>query len=107
MFLLQQVLAVPAALVCTKQNIDLLFVIPVFDGFRVILFQQTGGLNQSEMEAGLEMNMDFSLAIINAFNMGDMFNGVGYQIRPYEVLPGKTDETMLNNLDIMQRCNAG
>ena len=72
-----------------------------FDGFRVILFQQTGGLNQSEMEAGLEMNMDFSLAIINAFNMGDMFNGVGYQIRPYEVLPGKTDETMLNNLDIM------
>ena len=72
-----------------------------FDGFRVILFQQTGGLNQAEMEAGLEMNMDFSLAIINAFNMGDMFNGVGYQIRPYEVVPGKTDEIMAKNLDLM------
>ena len=53
------------------------------------------------MEAGLEMNMDFSLAIINAFNMGDMFNGVGYQIRPYEVVPGKTDEIMAKNLDLM------
>src|SRR5215831_3179351 len=30
-----------------------------FDGFRVMLFQQSGGLNQSESEAGLEMNVDF------------------------------------------------
>ena len=72
-----------------------------FDGFRVILFQQTGGLNQAEMEAGLEMNMDFSLAVLNAFNMGDMFNGLGYQIRPFEVTPGKTDEVMQQNLDFM------
>ena len=72
-----------------------------FDGFRVILFQQTGGLDQVEMEAGLEMNLDFSMAIINAFNMGDMFNGVGYQIRPYEVVSGKTDEVMQENLDFM------
>ena len=72
-----------------------------FDGFRVILFQQTGGLNQAEMEAGLEMNMDFSLAVLNAFNMGDMFNGLGYQIRPYEVVSGKTDEVMQQNLDFM------
>ncbi len=72
-----------------------------FDGFRVILFQQTGGLDQVEMEAGLEMNLDFSMAIINAFNMGDMFNGVGYQIRPYEVVSGKTDEVMQKNLDFM------
>ena len=39
-----------------------------FDGFRVILFQQSGGLNQSEAEAGLEMNMDFFLGILNALN---------------------------------------
>ena len=72
-----------------------------FDGFRVILFQQTGGLNQSEMEAGLVMNMDFSLAVLNAFNMGDMFNGVGYQIRPYEVNKGETDKILQKNLDLM------
>src|SRR5262249_10946747 len=32
-----------------------------FDGFRVMLFQQSGGLDQSEAEAGLEMNVDFFL----------------------------------------------
>ncbi|MDP9263447.1 MAG: 2-hydroxyglutaryl-CoA dehydratase, partial [Acidobacteriota bacterium] len=33
-----------------------------FDGFRVMLFQQAGGLNQSEAEAGLCMNLDFFLS---------------------------------------------
>jgi predicted nucleotide-binding protein (sugar kinase/HSP70/actin superfamily) len=32
-----------------------------FDGFRVLLFQQSGGLNQAEAKAGLEMNLDFFL----------------------------------------------
>src|SRR5512146_1937004 len=56
-----------------------------FDGFRVLIFQQTGGLEQEEMEAGLEMNLDFFLGIINAMNVGDIINDVAYQIRPYEV----------------------
>ncbi|MCA9661959.1 MAG: 2-hydroxyglutaryl-CoA dehydratase, partial [Myxococcales bacterium] len=30
-----------------------------FDGFRVMLFQQKGGLSQSEVEAGLKMDLDF------------------------------------------------
>ncbi|MEO8447463.1 MAG: 2-hydroxyglutaryl-CoA dehydratase, partial [bacterium] len=30
-----------------------------FDGFRVLLFQQTAGLSQEEAEAGLELNLDF------------------------------------------------
>src|SRR5438309_5687745 len=53
-----------------------------FDGFRVLLFQQSGGLNQSEVEAGLEMNLDFFLNLLNAMNMGDVLNEVAYQIRP-------------------------
>jgi predicted nucleotide-binding protein (sugar kinase/HSP70/actin superfamily) len=56
-----------------------------FDGFRVLLFQQSGGLNQSDAEAGLEMNLDFFLGILNALNCGDIMNEVGYAIRPYEV----------------------
>jgi predicted nucleotide-binding protein (sugar kinase/HSP70/actin superfamily) len=40
-----------------------------FDGFRVLLFQQSGGLNQADAEAGLEMNLDFFLGILNALNM--------------------------------------
>ena len=35
------------------------------------------------------MNLDFFLAILNAMNMGDLLNEVGYQIRPYEVEPGR------------------
>ena len=61
-----------------------------FDKFRVLLFQQSGGLNQAEAEAGLEMNVDFFLAILNALNIGDILNDVAYQIRPYEVNAGET-----------------
>jgi predicted nucleotide-binding protein (sugar kinase/HSP70/actin superfamily) len=62
-----------------------------FDGFRVILFQQTGGFSQSGAEAGLEMNLDFFLGMINASNFADVLNEVAYAIRPYEVRPGATD----------------
>ncbi len=48
-----------------------------FDGFRVLLFQQSGGLNQSDAEAGLEMNLDFFLGILNALNCGDVHQRSG------------------------------
>ena len=72
-----------------------------FDGFRVLLFQQSGGLNQAEAEAGLEMNLDFFLGILNAMNMGDIINDVAYQIRPYEVNPGETDRVLDECLDLL------
>lgn len=65
-----------------------------FDGFRILLFQQTEGLKQSEVEAGLELNLDFSLGILNAMSMGDLLNDVAYQIRPYEVNPGETGRVL-------------
>jgi predicted nucleotide-binding protein (sugar kinase/HSP70/actin superfamily) len=73
-----------------------------FDGFRVMLFQQSGGLNQSEAEAGLEMNVDFFLAILNALNMGDLINDVGYQVRPYEAAVGETDAVMKECMGSLQ-----
>ncbi len=72
-----------------------------FDGFRVLIFQQTGGLEQDEMEAGLEMNLDFFLGILNAINIGDIINDVAYQIRPYEVTPGETDKVLNDAMDMM------
>ncbi len=72
-----------------------------FDGFRVLIFQQTGGLEQDEMEAGLEMNLDFFLGILNAMNIGDIINDVAYQIRPYEVTPGETDKVLAECMDLM------
>mgnify|MGYP001254108831 FL=1 len=72
-----------------------------FDGFRVLIFQQTGGLEQDEMEAGLEMNLDFFLGILNAMNIGDIINDVAYQIRPFEVVPGQTDKVLEECMDLM------
>jgi len=72
-----------------------------FDGFRVLLFQQTGGLNQAEAEAGLEMNLDFFLLVLNAMNVGDIINDVAYQIRPFEVNPGETDRVLEECMDLL------
>lgn len=72
-----------------------------FDGFRVLIFQQTGGLEQAEVEAGLEMNLDFFLGIINAMNIGDILNDVAYQIRAFEVNPGETDKVLEECMEMM------
>jgi len=76
-----------------------------FDGFRVLLFQQSGGLSQAEAEAGLQMDLDFFLGILNALNMGDCINELAYLVRPYEVREGETnralDEVMDDMHDVM------
>jgi predicted nucleotide-binding protein (sugar kinase/HSP70/actin superfamily) len=72
-----------------------------FDGFRVMLFQQAGGLSQSDCEAGLEMNLDFFLGILNALNCGDVLNEVAYAIRPFEATPGATDQALDRAMDYM------
>jgi len=66
-----------------------------FDGFRVMLFQQTGGLSQATGDdVGLEMNPDFFISIIKAIVCGDVLNALAYRIRPYEVEPGATNRAM-------------
>ena len=72
-----------------------------FDGFRVLLFQQSGGLSQSDAEAGLEMNLDFFLGILNALNCGDVMNEVAYSLRPYEVNAGETDRVLDESMDYL------
>jgi predicted nucleotide-binding protein (sugar kinase/HSP70/actin superfamily) len=72
-----------------------------FDGFRVILFQQKGGLKQGDMEAGLKMNLDFFMGLLNAFNMGDLLSEVSNQIRPFEVQPGSTDVALNEGLEYL------
>jgi predicted nucleotide-binding protein (sugar kinase/HSP70/actin superfamily) len=66
-----------------------------FDGFRVMLFQQTGGLSQATGEdVGLEMNPPFFIGIVKALVCGDVLNALAYRIRPYEVVPGATNEAV-------------
>lgn len=66
-----------------------------FDGFRVMLFQQSGGLSQATgEESGLELNPKFFIALLKALVAGDVINGMGYRIRPYEVEKGTTDRAI-------------
>jgi predicted nucleotide-binding protein (sugar kinase/HSP70/actin superfamily) len=66
-----------------------------FDGFRVLLFQQTGGLKQATGdEVGLKMDPTFFWAIARAIFIGDALNALGYRIRPYEVEAGATDRAL-------------
>ncbi|HEY5938002.1 MAG TPA: 2-hydroxyglutaryl-CoA dehydratase [Kofleriaceae bacterium] len=66
-----------------------------FDGFRVLLFQQTGGLKQATGEGvGLEMNPTFFWGVVRAILVGDVLNALGYRIRPYEVVPGSADRAL-------------
>jgi predicted nucleotide-binding protein (sugar kinase/HSP70/actin superfamily) len=63
-----------------------------FDGFRVMLFQQQGGLSQATGEAsGLELNPQFFIGLLKGLLAGDVINGIAYRLRPYEVVPGSTD----------------
>jgi predicted nucleotide-binding protein (sugar kinase/HSP70/actin superfamily) len=66
-----------------------------FDGFRVLLFQQTGGFKQATGEGvGLEMNPAFFITLVKAILAGDVLNAVAYRVRPYEVEAGATDRAM-------------
>jgi predicted nucleotide-binding protein (sugar kinase/HSP70/actin superfamily) len=66
-----------------------------FDGFRVILFQQTGGFSQATGDdVGLRMDFPFFTSLTKAVLAGDVINAVGYRLRPYEVEPGATDRAM-------------
>jgi predicted nucleotide-binding protein (sugar kinase/HSP70/actin superfamily) len=66
-----------------------------FDGFRVMLFQQTGGLSQATGDdVGIEMNPAFFIAIIKAIVSGDALNALAYRIRPYEIEPGATNRAV-------------
>src|SRR4029077_11406895 len=68
-----------------------------FDGFRVMLFQQKGGLKQATgEEAGLEMNPGFFIGLLKAILAGDVINGMGYRLRPFEVEAGATDRAIEN-----------
>ena len=74
-----------------------------FDGFRVLLFQQNGGLNQSKLDTGLKMNLEFFIGVLNATIIGDLINEACYRIRPYEVNPGETNRVLEEVTDHLYR----
>jgi predicted nucleotide-binding protein (sugar kinase/HSP70/actin superfamily) len=66
-----------------------------FDGFRVMLFQQSGGLKQATgEESGLEMKPPFFIGMLKSLVVGDVLNALMYRIRPYEVNEGDTNKAI-------------
>ena len=66
-----------------------------FEGFRVLLFQQTGGIKQATGEdLGLVLNPTFFFALAKALFSGDVINVMQYRLRPYETEPGSVDRAI-------------
>ncbi|MDH5397360.1 MAG: hypothetical protein OEX02_04395 [Cyclobacteriaceae bacterium] len=65
-----------------------------YEGFRILVFENEGGLNQKIQGKGVQVNPEFFLATVNALNMADVVSELGYAIRPFEVEEGKTNEVM-------------
>ncbi len=73
-----------------------------FDGFRVLLFQQQGGLKQATGDAsGLAINREFAFTLVRSLMAGDVLNLIGYRMRPYEVEPGSVDAALAKCREIL------
>jgi predicted nucleotide-binding protein (sugar kinase/HSP70/actin superfamily) len=70
-----------------------------FSGFRVLLFQQDHGIKAASGSPGLKFSVDLGMGALNALNLGDVLNDLVYQIRPYETVPGMTDQAMQEVVD--------
>src|SRR5262249_40279705 len=59
------------------------------------LFQQQGGLSQATgEESGLDLSPKFFIGLLKGLIAGDVINGIGYRLRPYERVPGSTDRAI-------------
>src|ERR1700756_2205851 len=69
-----------------------------FEGFRVLLFQQTDGIKAASGEPGLKFSVDFGMGMLNALNLGDVINELVYQVRPFELNKGETDRVIRDSV---------
>lgn len=73
-----------------------------FNGFRVITIEQRPSL-KGNADAGLDVNIEFSFAVLFAVLIGDLLNETAYLIRPYECRAGETDAVLERSLAAMER----
>ena len=73
-----------------------------FEGFRVLLFQQQGGIKfAAGSNEGLKIDFKFASSIVKAMIAGDVLNLMAYRLRPYETIPGNVDKTIEQCKDIL------
>ncbi len=74
-----------------------------FDGFRVVVFDKDDGFDQTTESAGIDFDVEFFMALLYAILLGDLLNDLAYQIRPFEVEPGRTDAVLVECLEHLGR----
>lgn len=71
-----------------------------FENFRVLIFQQTGGLEQNGVlgeggkNDGFVLDASFFLELLRSIIASDIVNTMAQRIRPYELEPGITDRAL-------------
>lgn len=73
-----------------------------FPGFRVLLFQQEGGLYQAcGGDGGLEFSPRFFMQLVKAIVAGDVLNLMGCRLRPYEIKTGEVNAALNHSRDMV------
>lgn len=72
-----------------------------FGGFRLIVFQMAGQLNQGDLNSGLRMDFEFFRSVLNAVVLSDHLNELRYMIKPYEADAGETERVILECADLI------
>jgi predicted nucleotide-binding protein (sugar kinase/HSP70/actin superfamily) len=62
-----------------------------FEGFRVLLFQQTDGIKARTGGRGFELSLHLGLNTVNAFTLADAIRDFGYRTRPFEEVAGSVN----------------
>jgi predicted nucleotide-binding protein (sugar kinase/HSP70/actin superfamily) len=70
-----------------------------FGGFRVITFKNSTVFGTGCDEPGLKFTADMGFGIFNAIILADLLYEIAYNIRPYEIDAGSTDEAVAECVD--------
>lgn len=73
-----------------------------FADFRVLVFQQGGGMVQSGPESGLDLDPLFFLVQLKSVALGDLVNELYHQIKPYELTPGASDKARARAIELLK-----
>ena len=72
-----------------------------FEGFRILDIRKFGEYKKNPAIAGLKLDLPFNVAGYKSILAADVINAMGYRIRPYEVVPGATDDALTECREIL------
>jgi predicted nucleotide-binding protein (sugar kinase/HSP70/actin superfamily) len=71
------------------------------ESFRMFLMEQDHLDQGAAMGDGLEINMPFTTGMVWAILCTDVLQDLEYQVRPYELIPGQTDQVIRESVDYL------